>query len=300
MLRNCLKFALVWSALMLGACGSGSGGDPPQERGGEPSYPAADPQAVARYRKWQKENALPAVFLDPDGRAPVAAGGSRIGGAVWLAKGESWPADSKGEPMTFIAQVDFGEMPRLPDYPQKGVLQFFIGRDIYFGADFDHPEKGEVRVIWRKDFEGSGGLHVGKLAGKNGIDDFSPIEGITVTDGLRLTAHAGMSEPTHDSWLFARDLPDIAKVWVPFGVNAFLTAPFLQPSERSHVGGHPEFTQDDWRTTPQYQEVDRVLLNLWSNDYMMWGDMGQGQFLIRREDLLKRDFSKVYYQWDSG
>ena len=28
------------------------------------------------------------------------------------------------------------------------------------------------------------------------------------------------------------------------------------------------------------------------------GDAGQGQFLIAREDLRKRDFSKVWYQWD--
>jgi len=30
----------------------------------------------------------------------------------------------------------------------------------------------------------------------------------------------------------------------------------------------------------------------------MWGDSGQGQFMIRREDLRKRDFSKIFYQWD--
>ena len=49
---------------------------------------------------------------------------------------------------------------------------------------------------------------------------------------------------------------------------------------------------------PEYRKADRVLLNLWSDKTLMWGDAGQGQFLIAREDLLKRDFSKVWYQWD--
>ncbi|MBL0916883.1 MAG: DUF1963 domain-containing protein, partial [Sphingopyxis sp.] len=65
-----------------------------------------------------------------------------------------------------------------------------------------------------------------------------------------------------------------------------------------HVGRPAGFTQSDWRAEPAYQDVDRVLLNLWSDDHIMWGDSGQGQFMIRREDLLKRDFSKVFYQWD--
>lgn len=30
----------------------------------------------------------------------------------------------------------------------------------------------------------------------------------------------------------------------------------------------------------------------------MWGDMGVANFFIRREDLLRRDFSRVWYTWD--
>ena len=56
---------------------------------------------------------------------------------------------------------------------------------------------------------------------------------------------------------------------------------------------------DDWRTfRPEYRKADRVLLNLWSDKTLLWGDAGQGQFLIAREDLLKRDFNRVWYQWD--
>jgi uncharacterized protein YwqG len=30
----------------------------------------------------------------------------------------------------------------------------------------------------------------------------------------------------------------------------------------------------------------------------MWGDTGVGHFFIREADLLKRDFTKVWFDWD--
>jgi uncharacterized protein YwqG len=33
-------------------------------------------------------------------------------------------------------------------------------------------------------------------------------------------------------------------------------------------------------------------------DEICWGDVGVGNFFIRREDLRNRDFSKVLYTWD--
>ncbi|KMZ44718.1 MULTISPECIES: DUF1963 domain-containing protein [Bacillales] len=32
--------------------------------------------------------------------------------------------------------------------------------------------------------------------------------------------------------------------------------------------------------------------------YVSWGDSGVGNFFIRREDLLRLDFSKVSYTWE--
>lgn len=243
---------------------------------------------------------MPAVILEPRGAAPATPGGTRIGGPVWLAAGENWPKDAKGRPMTFLAQVDFSNAPRLPDYQTTGVLQFFVGRDIYFGADFNHPEKGSFRVIWRESFVGKGDLRFGKSHDKNGMDVYSPISGDTVARGIKLDGKQVMHEPSIDSWLFRRDLANIAGSKGRGTVNTLVQARFTDRPEHHHIGGHPEFTQDDWRGDRRYHGVDRVLLNLWSDDHIMWGDAGQGQFLIRREDLLKRDFSRVFYQWDSG
>ncbi|ANY18701.1 hypothetical protein A6F68_00166 [Tsuneonella dongtanensis] len=289
-------------ASTLGWCAPRGGG----EAGGLPPLDLpvddtpADKEAVRRFRAWQKENALPAIFLEPVGPALSTPGGSRIGGPVWLPAGETWPADAKGVPMTFLGQVDFASLPRLEDYPEAGVLQFFIGHDIYFGADLDRPEGGSFRVLWRPALDGPGAMHLGKVRNdpRHNFDPNSPLEPRSVTTGYRLAGRAGVHEPTINDWRFHRDLRDIAEGRGRGGVNRLVNAQFTARPERHHIGGNPEFTQDDWRGTPAYNDYDRVLLNLWSDRTVMWGDMGQGQFMIRRADLLARDFSRVAYQWD--
>jgi uncharacterized protein YwqG len=294
---------LVGTILSIAACGQPPGEELPQEpvpvHTDGPPYPAPEPAAITRFRTWQDRLAQPAVYLDPAGPAPATPGGSRIGGPVWLAASETWPHDSKGGAMTFLGQVDFAALPPLPDYPRAGVLQFFIGRDMNYGADFQRPDRGDFRVIYRPDFNAAGSLRTSPIS-VSGADHLAPIDGATVTRGVALRGATGTSRPTINHWQLARDLPDVVEGRGRGRVIALLDERFVERAERHHVGGHPEFVQDDWRRRPAERRANRVLLNLWSRDGVMWGDAGQGQFLIARDDLLKRDFNKVFYAWDSS
>lgn len=254
--------------------------------------------AVTEFVAWQKGHGLPAIELEPSGPAPATPGGTRIGGPVWLAAGEAWPTDAEGRPMSFLAQVDFSALPPLPDYPESGILQFFIARDDLYGANFEKPEAGKFRVIWREKIEGPGKLHMGKPFGDHGIDDYSPLYERAVEQGIALKPKRVEQFPSTESWLAERDIGKLLESDKGDRIYTFADKQYEQASPRHHVGGHPGFTQSDWRAAPAYQDVDRVLINLWSDDHIMWGDMGQGQFMIRRADLLKRDFSKIFYQWD--
>jgi uncharacterized protein YwqG len=263
----------------------------------------ADP-AVEKFVAWQEANQLPALMLESAGPAAQTRGGNRIGGAVWLPDGSEWPLDRSGKRMTFLAQIDFAELPPLPDYPTSGVLQFFIARDDLYGANFEQPEQGDFRVVWHETTEGEGRFETGPQSSQGKYDDYSPLYEETALRGVALrAARAAPHRPSVDSWLIQRDaamLPAGEDTGAWDAIYEYLESPAGQGGYgTSHIGGHPEFVQSDWRAYERYQNVDRVLLNLWSNDdVMMWGDVGQGQFTIRREDLLKRDFSKVFYQWD--
>lgn len=291
-------FTLTLSALLL-ACAPDSGDSSRALAATAKSREAPLSDAdFERYLAWRTANALPAVILRPGGPAPSTPGGSRIGGPVWLKQGEDWPKGKNGKPMTFLAQVDFSTLPRIPDYPESGILQFFIARDDLFGADLDRPEAGDFKVIWRETIEGPGGMQHGPFAGRQGIDDYSPLYERTVQAGVALTGVAQPHYPDPGTWPFYRDLPDIAQNDPTNRVFDFEDAQRAGKRDEHHIGGHPGFTQSDYRERGAYADVDRVLLQLWSDDTVMWGDMGQGQFTIRRADLLKRDFSKVLYQWD--
>lgn len=262
-------------------------------------------KACAWFDAWQDENALPAVFLQTSGTASSTKDGSRFGGPAWIPEGSSWPVDGSGKRLAFLAQLDFAQLPNLPDYPTTGVLQFFIGRDDLYGCNFDRPEEGDFKLVWHEDMDAPGAMQ-SNVVQTGTHDDYTPLSDSVLEHGLALSGSAGVHKPGWYVWHFERDLSDIfsdLNEADPIYDHADEKR-LAEGGDRHHIGGHPEFTQLDYRGVEGYQDVDRVLLNIWSQsdargrDQILWGDSGQGQFTIRREDLLKRDFSKACYQFD--
>lgn len=260
-----------------------------------PIGPPLTREEIDAFVAWRASLALPAVELLPDPERPVAAGGTRIGGPVWLGDGEAWPVDGRGAPLEFVAQVDFADLPPLPDFPTAGVLQFFVGRDMLFGADFEDPPRGSPRVLWRPDALDGGRLHPPPEVTDR---DLSPWENLAVREaGLALAGRETMRLPDGYDWRIVERLrgqhrrPGIEEI------NRLREDEENRPPLH-HVGGHPVFTQDDFRTPGHCDDFDRTLLRLASDFNLLWGDCGEAAFLIRRRDLLDRDFSQAIFYWD--
>lgn len=62
---------------------------------------------------------------------------SKASGTPYLPHDTSWPLDGANQPMELLAQIDCSALESLPDFPHTGLLQFFIGTDECYGADFD-------------------------------------------------------------------------------------------------------------------------------------------------------------------
>ena len=69
--------------------------------------------------------------------------------------------------------------------------------------------------------------------------------------------------------------------------------------------GFPFFTQSDPREySDTLAKYDTLLLQIDSDEdddrsfEIIWGDCGVANFFINSEALLKKDFSKVIYNWD--
>jgi uncharacterized protein YwqG len=260
-----------------------------------PDSPPFTRQEIEDFRAWRATLALPAVELLPAPDQAVAAAGTRLGGPVWLADGEAWPTDADGHPLEFVAQVDFSELPPLPDFPAAGLLQFFIGSDDVFGADFDEPANGSARVLWWPDGPRDGGLQPPPPRGEG----MSPFERDDVSaDGLPLAGQPAEHLPDASNWHIRQRLEGHLRRPGIEEIDALLWDETEARPLRHHAGGHPAFTQDDFREPGAYGDFDRTLLRLTSDRTLLWGDCGEAVFLIRRDDLLRRDFSSAIFYWD--
>lgn len=77
----------------------------------------------------------PFAAMTPAGQ-PTHATQSCVGGCPFLPAGVPWPTHD-GDPMSFLAQVDFAEVPPLPGFPRSGLLQWFVAGTGNYGLTYD-------------------------------------------------------------------------------------------------------------------------------------------------------------------
>jgi uncharacterized protein YwqG len=251
-----------------------------------------------RAEVWNAYHSLarPALVLRPDPAAGVEAAAARLGGPAWLAGDEHWPLDAQGKRLEFVAQIDFGRLLPLEGFPAACMARFFVAADDLWGADFDHPDRSHIAVLWHEGPRSSGRLEEPLPLTD---DDYSPFQDLAVREvGLPLHAEPTSDLPDPYSWQ-AQALTD--GLGRRPGVDALEDELFTLAEEREQahkIGGHPSFTQYDFRDEGPNREFDVLLLGLTSDDSIMWGDVGEASFMIRADDLARRDFSRVAFYWD--
>lgn len=234
---------------------------------------------------------LPIISIATSAESPREASGSRLGGTPWWPKDRPYPRDVKGAPLFLLAQINFAEAPRLDPFPQRGLLQIFIGAGDLYGCDLDNPLKSPgFACIYHEDFAGPRLTDFSFLT--LGAKDYLPLEkplearAMTFTPG-RMTIDPG-------DYRFETLLPEIASD------ESLSEAYFEQRSVPAiRMGGYPTFTQTDPRSYGDPSRYgDFTLLTVDTTDGIMWGDSGAAQFFMHDADLRRRDFSRVAYNWD--
>lgn len=245
---------------------------------------------------WYQDRARPALLLRPDPNADASTAPARLGGAAWFADGEDWPLGTDGEKLEFVAQFDLSRLPPLDGFPTRGIARFFVGRDDIWGVNFDVPDRSNICVLWH-DGPQSGGRHDSPPPW--GEDENSPFESVSVrTIGIALRPEPIDDLPDYYSWQLQERIDQDAGRPGLDAVEGELME-ITETREFAHrIGGHPSFTQYDFRKRGEYDDLDILLLGLSSDDSIMWGDVGEAGFYIRRADLEKRDFSRVAFYWD--
>ncbi|HEY6814824.1 MAG TPA: YwqG family protein [Croceibacterium sp.] len=279
----------------------GAAAPPPPPRPRASDKPPLPAELLAEFEAWYLTQHKPAVALRPDPAGAIGSTGSRLGGPVWLAAGEAWPVDEKGVPLEFIAQLDLADCSALAGYPRSGLVQFFIGRDDLYGAEFDDLLAGSYLVRYCA-ADAAGALHAPPpLTEHDGVpcSDYSPFQNDGVRENGLALAAVLVDDPIDLSIKEAElRIDELYKHYDIATLYAFAERPEVERPIRHHTGGYPAFTQSDIRNDAAYADLDQVLLRLTSDDSIMWGDVGEAVFMMRSEDLATGDFSKVAFSWD--
>jgi uncharacterized protein YwqG len=232
---------------------------------------------------------------------------SKIGGQPYLAPGQSWPRATDGGPALFLlAQINLAQLPALPGFPARGLLQFFIAGDDTHGMDYREPAHGiGHRVVFHPD-PPAGGWEAGSV----GPDVERAVEYMDVpftnADGVCLAGRLANRPMPPDDFRFEAAFAEFLAAPANLGLAERLRRAESFDLKRAfssaghRLGGYPRFAHTDRRMRGDLAGFSTLLLQLDSDESagLVWGDGGTCGFFIEPERLAALDFSRVLYCWD--
>ncbi len=228
-------------------------------------------------------NTTPVDYLLPED--------SKFGGLPYWPENLPYPQINK-KPAKLMAQINFEELAKkrcsLPDFPTSGILQFFFEHgDDMWGINFDDITKPNIKAIFHQSTSTpiSEDNEILKVANDN---EAMPFEGTLALTFEKAQEYAGFSDLVAvDN--FYDGLDD--------RLNDDEQDLFYDTIENSgsKIGGYAHFTQED----PRQTGTDWVLLlQIDTDDNVMFGDAGVANWFIKREDLKNLNFDNILFTWD--
>ena len=244
---------------------------------------------------------------------------SKIGGTPYFPKDMEYPKGRKnafeGQPLLLLAQLNFDKLPHIPDFPTKGILQFFIAADDLYGMSPDFGEgmarQDNFRVIYHENIitDTSLLLSADDIPAPEVDEMYMPFTGefkLTAGEPEKMSANLWdfrFGEAFVSAYNELADEP-VEDIW---DVDEAITDPLYDKTDdfpNAVIGGYPIFTQNDPRECEDVADCDVLLFEL--DSYynteigidIMWGDSGTGSFMMPRDRLKALDFSRVLYNYD--
>jgi uncharacterized protein YwqG len=236
---------------------------------------------------------------------------SKIGGIPYWPPDKNYPTNSKGKKLFLLAQVNFDEEKVISPLPKNGILQFFINDDDLMGLNFDDQTKQDnFRVVYHETVDYQ---MTKKAIKKLGAIDCKKADNFPVSNEYKISLHAGTDYITlgdfHFNKFFSKAYKEVYKkdlkedenymdILEDYEINE-LEEEFETNKSNHKMLGYSFFTQEDPRYNKKYMDYDTLLFQIDSDEqYLMWGDVGVGNFFIPKKSLEEKDFSHVLYNWD--
>jgi uncharacterized protein YwqG len=209
---------------------------------------------------------------------------SKFLGKPYLPIDSEYPKDKAGKPMILLAQLNFSEIPNIEYYPKKGILQFYISGDSWYDME-------DYKVLFHENVE------VFQTNFDFLTEDLYEDSPIYCEHSLAFSiqeAFGGTEDVRFDYKFNGLDYWDFKETLTKKQIKNI--EPFFDATGHK-IGGYSYFTQNDPRDYDDI-EKDLLLLQIDTDDEIMFGDSGVAHFFISKEDLINKRFEKAYFNWD--
>jgi len=246
---------------------------------------------------------------------------SKIGGLPYWTDNE-YPVGPDDQKLFLLAQINFEKEKVDSPLPTTGMLQFFILDDDLNGLDFDDPVKQVgFKVIYHEKVD----YNITKESiekRKEIVEANSDIECNPLEGEFKISLHKNVDYIYNSDYRFDEIFKKAYKEVYGKEMEGKFYFDVLSDSDSEKLFdeiekgdekgdekekakgnhkmlGYPFFTQTDPRESEKLRIYDTLLFQLDSEgDKVCWGDVGVCNFFIQKDSLLKKDFSKVLYNWD--
>lgn len=212
---------------------------------------------------------------------------SKFLGLPFYPKSKIYPKDKTGKPMLLAAQINFEEIPQLLNFPENGIFQLFLSGTNWYEEESKivYHNKSETESEFMEDFsfinmedyENMPILFVHKLSFKKSIEN------------------AGLTDNQFKFQFGDQDWYEFIDQFSEIEQSEFYD---YFGADGHKLGGYAAFTQDDPRDYGTRNEDDIQLLQIDSEEDIIFGDIGIGHVFIDIESLKNNDFEKAYFTWD--
>lgn len=210
---------------------------------------------------------------------------SKFLGKPYLPKNTDYPKDQHGKPMILWAQINFNEFSRFENYPVSGILQFYASTDNWY-------ETNDYKILFHDDLT------------QESQNDFSFLTENLYEESPIYKEHR-LNFSKHIEYGSSED----HRFSIQFEGNDFWEfRETLSPEEQEkidkiidgsghRIGGYAYFTQGDPREYNNKKE-DILLLQIDTDEEIMFGDSGVANLFIHPKDLDNKQFDKAWFYWD--
>ena len=233
---------------------------------------------------------------------------SKIEGIPYIPIGRKIPTNSKGQQFMFLAQINCEDLKGLEDFPQEGILQFWILGEDLLGLDFDdYTNRDGFDVIYYEKIEDYYSEDEFMEMYNPYKFDLKYMETLIASEPCKMKFSLEKQKESFNYELLDNLFKEVLEEEnIGFNekdklyeeVEKLYDDEFYEEIVGTKCNGFPFFTQFEPRDEEQMKKYDTSLFQIDSGKEVMIGDSGVMHFFINREKLKNKDFSDIFYHWD--